>query len=53
MKWRLFTVAVIVALVGLTVRAIYAWRADEAPQLVTDQVTRGSIVSSISASGTV
>jgi len=53
MKWRLFTVAVIVALAGLTVRAIYAWRADDAPQVVTDAVTRGAIVSSISASGTV
>ena len=53
MKWRLFTLAVVVALVGLTVRVIYARRADDVPQLVTDVVTRGSIVSSISASGTV
>jgi HlyD family secretion protein len=53
MKWRLFTVAVIVALAGLTARAIDAWRADDAPQVVTDAVTRGAIVSSISASGTV
>ena len=53
MKGRLFTVAVVVALAGLTVRAIYARRADDVPQVVTDVVTRGPIVSSISASGTV
>src|SRR5512145_1521096 len=53
MKWKLFTVAVIVALVGLAVRVIYARRADDVPQVVTDVVTRGSIVSVVSASGTV
>ena len=53
MKWKLFTVAVIVALVGLGVHVIYARRADDVPQVVTDVVTRGSIVSVIRASGTV
>ena len=53
MKWRVFTVAVMVALVGLTVRAIYARRADDVPQVVTDVVTRGSIVSVVTAIGTV
>ena len=53
MKWRVFTVAVIVALVGLTVRVIYARRAADAPQVVTDVVTRGSIVSVVTANGTV
>jgi HlyD family secretion protein len=53
MKWRVFTVAVIVALVGLTVRAIYARRADDVPQVVTDVVTRWSVVSVVTANGTV
>jgi HlyD family secretion protein len=53
MKGKLLTLAVIVALVAVTVRALYARRADDVPQVVTDAVTRGSIVSVVAASGTV
>jgi HlyD family secretion protein len=53
MKRKLLMVAVIVALVVVTVRAISARRADDVPQVVTDAVTRGSIVSVVAASGTV
>ena len=45
MKWRVVHGGgCLWRLAGRTVRAIYAWRADDAPQVVTDAVTRGAIV---------
>jgi HlyD family secretion protein len=49
----MFTVVALVAITGLSAGAYYVRRPDEVPQVVTGVVSRGPIIASISASGTV
>lgn len=53
MKRKLFLVAAIVGIIGAGAVAMYARRASAVPEVTTDVVSRGSIVSVVSASGTV
>ena len=52
MKTRLLIGAGLIVATGLTVKAVYPRGGDAAPDIVTDAVSRGSIVSVIDASGT-
>ena len=52
MKRRVFVIVAIVVLTGLSALAMYSRRSESAPAVQTDVVSRGSIVSVISATGT-
>jgi HlyD family secretion protein len=52
MKWKLATAAVVLTATGLSANALYSRRADAAPEVIAEPVTRGSIVQTVAASGT-
>lgn len=52
MKRNLAIIAVVLALTTLTLRAYYTGRTDDAPVVATEAVSRGAIVPTISATGT-
>jgi HlyD family secretion protein len=52
MKTKLLTAAALVVATGLTAHAVYSRRGEAVPEIVTDVVSRGSIVSTVNASGT-
>ena len=52
MKRRLFIVVTLVVLTGLSALAMYSRRGGDAPSVQTEAVSRGSIVSVVSATGT-
>ena len=52
MKWKIATAAVVLTASGLSANALYSRRGDAAPEVIADSVTRGSIVQSVAASGT-
>jgi multidrug efflux pump subunit AcrA (membrane-fusion protein) len=52
MKRKLLTILGLVGLIGLTLGAVYNRRSETVARVVTDVASRGSIVSSIAASGT-
>jgi HlyD family secretion protein len=53
MKTRLLIAAVLIVVTGLSVNALYSRRGEAVPEIVTDAVSRGPIVSVVSASGTI
>lgn len=52
MKIKLLAAATLVVATGLSVNAVYSRRGEAAAEIVTDVVSRGSIVSIVNASGT-
>jgi HlyD family secretion protein len=52
MRNRVLLAAVLMTATGLSANALYSRRAADAPAIITDAVSRGSIVSQVSASGT-
>ena len=50
--WKLGISAALLALMGLSAGAFYARRGTASPEVATAAVSRGSIVASVSASGT-
>jgi HlyD family secretion protein len=52
MKRRIGSIIVLITMIGLGAAAMYARRAGARPEVATDVVSRGSIVSVVSASGT-
>ncbi|HET7219926.1 MAG TPA: efflux RND transporter periplasmic adaptor subunit [Vicinamibacterales bacterium] len=52
MKRRLFIITALVAVTGLSALAMYSRRGDTAPNVQTEAISRGSIVSVVSATGT-
>ncbi|HEU4693194.1 MAG TPA: efflux RND transporter periplasmic adaptor subunit, partial [Vicinamibacterales bacterium] len=52
MKWKLAAAAVVLTATGLSANALYSRRSAAAPELITEAVTRGSIVQRVASSGT-
>ncbi len=51
-KWKVATAAVVLTATGLSADALYSRRGDAAPEVVAEPITRGSIVQTVAASGT-
>jgi len=52
MKLKLLTGAALIVVMGLSASAVYSRRGEAAPEVVTDVVSRGAIVTVVNASGT-
>jgi HlyD family secretion protein len=53
MKIKILVAAALVVGTGLSVNAVYSRRGEASPEIVTDVVSRGAIVSVVNASGTI